>query len=110
MVALGLVSCSGRKKVAVCSLAIKRAFDQVLQEALLACLLRRGVPLDLIRLLHSYLCDRQQCVRVGDVLSDSKTVISGVAQGSVLGPYLYAAYVDSIFDVQLSEGASSYVS
>jgi hypothetical protein len=45
--------------------------------------------------LNDYLCNRQQCVRLGNVRSRVLDVTSGVPQGSILGPYLFAIYMSS---------------
>ena len=65
---------------------------------------RRVIGLNLVR-VDIYLCDwlrcfltgRTQRVRVGSALSASTAVLSGVPQGSVLGPLLFALYVDDLF-------------
>ena len=53
----------------------------------------KGIPLSLFR---SYLSERYQAVKVNNVVSEYKSINSGVPQGSVLGPILYLIYVNEI--------------
>ena len=39
--------------------------------------------------IKNFITDQQQCTRVGDVVSDTVKIISGVIQGSCLGPVLF---------------------
>lgn len=48
---------------------------------------------NIINIINTYLCDREQYVRYNGVCSDKLTNAYGVPQGSVLGPLFYSLYV-----------------
>ena len=50
----------------------------------------------ILRWIGSYLLDRSQAVVLGGVQSSPLHVISGVPQGSVLGPLLFLVYIDKV--------------
>ena len=77
-------------------LDVKRAFDRVWHDGLIAKLHRQNINPSLVRLISSYLCDRKFQVQIGDSMSSPRTLRAGVAQGSVLSPTLYSLYTADI--------------
>ena len=88
----------------VCSvfLDLKKAFDSVPHRPLLNTLATLNLPSHLLCWIHSYLSNRSQRVKVSGCLSQPCQVLSGVPQGSILGPLLFLIYVNDITNVSLS--------
>ena len=53
----------------------------------------------LIAWIEAFLCNRMQQVKINGVLSESKSVPSGIPQGTVLGTLLFIIYINDLPDV-----------
>ena len=82
---------------------IKKAFDSVPHHKLLKKLADFGLDVSFLQLLKSYLSGRFQRVRINGVLSDFVSIMSGVPQGSILGPLLFLLFVNDLPDYLLSK-------
>jgi retron-type reverse transcriptase len=74
-----------------------KAFDLVPHGRLLTKIAKSGVDSTVVVWIREFLLGRTQRVRVGGKLSEEVRVMSGVPQGSVLGPLLFIAYVNDIW-------------
>ena len=76
------------KNVDAIYLDLSKAFDSVPHLRLIKKLKGYGIGEPLITWLSAFLMNRQQFVKIGDSLSRLVDVVSGVPQGSILGPLL----------------------
>ena len=77
----------------------EKAFDKVSIEKLIYKLSKYGMGGEILDWLKSFLTNRQQTVRVGNCYSDLQHVLSGIGQGTILGPLLFLLYIDMISNV-----------
>ena len=79
-------------------LDFEKAFDKVPHQRLLNQLSSYGIQGNLHGWISSFLHNRTQAVKVNNAVSSTSPVLSGVPQGSVLGPVLFLIYVSRISD------------
>ena len=70
-------------------LDLSKAFDTLNHTILLDKLFYYGIRSTALKLLGSYLSNRVQFVKLNDVNSDILPIVTGVPQGSILGPLLF---------------------
>ena len=79
--------------VDVIYLDFQKAFDKVPHQRLILKLKSHGMGNTIINWIEQWLTNRRQRVVVDEEVSSWKTVLSGVPQGSVLGPILFLVYI-----------------
>ncbi|KAL1122950.1 hypothetical protein AAG570_003275 [Ranatra chinensis] len=91
-----------RNITAMVLLDSEKAFDTVWIEGLIQRLATYSFPSPLIKLVSSYLTDREIKVRVGNKLSAPLQLAAGLPQGSVMSPWLFNIYTSHLLKLQNS--------
>ena len=81
---------------------IAKAFDSVPFDKIISCLQNKfHLSSSWLHFLDSYLTGRSMRIRVGQVLSEASRIVSGVPQGSILGPTLFTAFINQVVETEI---------
>ena len=72
---------------------LSKAFDCLPHELLIAKLDAYGFDKSSLKLIHSYLSNRKQRVKINDTYSSWSEILFGVPQGSILRPLLFSIFI-----------------
>ena len=82
---------------------LSKAFDCILHELLIAKFAAYGFDHQSLRIMESFLSNRQQRTKINNAFSCYSEIIYGVPQGSILGPLLFNIHislVEKIFNLE----------
>ena len=87
---------------------LAKAFDSVSHSKLLYKLEKLGIGGNILEWLSHFLCERLHCVRVKAAKTEYEPVLSGIPQGTILGPTMFILYINDLLKLQLSSVLKLY--
>ena len=88
---------------------LSKAFGCILHDLLMAKLAAYGFDYQSLRIMESFLSNRQQRTKINNAFGRYSEIIYGVPEGSILGPLLFNIYICDIFFDIIECGIAIYV-
>ena len=95
-----------RTGITVVYIDFAKAFDSVPHDKLVHRLKTYGINGQLLLWIKNFLSDRNHCTRVGNVESTILPLLSGVIQGSGIGPLMFVMYINELADILREAGVT----